>query len=578
LLLVNILVIFPVLLIGTIFSIFFISQNEQSALKKQIASIGRLTASYSTADLLFNDQETVQTTLANLDVFPNIAYACILDKSNQIIATYGNQNIDNDLLIDQTETNLFIDKNYIYRTPIIYKNNDLGTLVLVATTERLQSILRDLYIGIIIASIFSFLVLFGMSYWLQRFITRPISILVKLIERVVNTGNYSTRLRENRSNDEIGILYKDFNHLMEKIDSTTVSKNYVDSVLDSLAEMLLVIDENQNILTINDAVFTNTKFEASELIGQSVSVLLGERDTIINQLDDGKIIETRMKTKENRTIFISISVTPFINKLGENHQILSIRDITKQKSSEAEITEYYNALERTNKELEKLSYITSHDLKAPLRGIGSLVMMMEADIKEGEASEEEINDYFNLIRKRIKRMDGLINGILEYSKVGRGQVAKDTINLDEIVIEIIETVIPKDFEVVKSPNFPTIKFNKVQIYQLFQNLIGNAVKYNDKPKGKLELLWKDLGDKYQFIIKDNGPGIEPKYHSKVFEVFQMLQSRDRVESTGIGLSIVKKIVEQEKGYIYIESEKGKGVAFIMEFPKNEISEKLLFMK
>jgi signal transduction histidine kinase len=364
-------------------------------------------------------------------------------------------------------------------------------------------------------------------------------------------------------------LYKDFNHLMEKIDFTTVSKNYVDSVLDSLAEMVLVIDENQKILTINNAVVNYTKFDEADLISQNISTLLGDNKNFTTQLQDGKTIETTIKTKENKTIFVSILATYFINQAGQNSQILSIRDVSKQKASEAEISEYYNVLERTNKELEKLSYITSHDLKAPLRGIGSLLMMMEDDMEDEDTTEAEIKEYFTLMRKRINRMDGLINGILEYSKVGRGEVQKDIINLDEIIEEIIETVIPKDFEVIKSPNFPDVLFNKVQIYQLFQNLIGNAVKYNDKPKGKLEILWKDLGDKYQFIIKDNGPGIEPKYHSKVFEVFQMLQYRDKVESTGIGLSIVKKIIEQEKGQIYIESEKGKSVAFIMEFLKSQ---------
>jgi len=327
----------------------------------------------------------------------------------------------------------------------------------------------------------------------------------------------------------------------------------VDSVLDSLAEMLIVVDENHHILTINEAVINYTKFNSTDLLFQNISLLLGERERLVGKIEDGSMIESRIKTKENKSIPVSISVTDFINQSGQNHKILSIRDVTKQKAAETEINEYYNALERTNKELEKLSYITSHDLKAPLRGIGSLVMMMEDDMTEGEATQDEIKEYFKLMRKRIHRMDGLINGILEYSKVGRGEVEKSLIDLDETINEIIETVIPKDFEVVKTPNFPRVTFNKVQIFQLFQNLISNAVKYNDKPKGKLEILWKDLGEKYQFTIKDNGPGIEPKYHSKVFEVFQMLQSRDKVESTGIGLSIVKKIVEAYKGKISLES-------------------------
>jgi light-regulated signal transduction histidine kinase (bacteriophytochrome) len=206
-------------------------------------------------------------------------------------------------------------------------------------------------------------------------------------------------------------------------------------------------------------------------------------------------------------------------------------------------------------------------LKAPLRSIGSLIMMMKEDMESGEATSKDIDNYFNLMTKRTNRMYSLINGILEYSSIGRGKEDVGLIVLDQLLNEVIETVIPENFEIIKQVNFPSIHFNKIQLYQVFQNLISNAVKYNDKPVGKIELSWKDEGDKYYFEIKDNGPGIDPKYHVKVFEVFQMLQARDKVESTGIGLSIVKKIIERANGSITINSNVEEGVAFCFELPK-----------
>jgi PAS domain S-box-containing protein len=352
--------------------------------------------------------------------------------------------------------------------------------------------------------------------------------------------------------------------MMANIESTTVSKNYLDNVVDALAEMLLVLDENHKILSINKAVTEITGFELKDLYKESPSRILGNE--IINAVLSGTITESKLQNNQT-VIDISISVTSFINNDGLQRTVLSIRNITKQKEAEQVVREYYKVLEKTNKELEQLSYITSHDLKAPLRSIGSLIMMMKEDMESGEATSKDIDNYFNLMTKRTNRMYSLINGILEYSSIGRGKEDVGLIVLDQLLNEVIETVIPENFEIIKQVNFPSIHFNKIQLYQVFQNLISNAVKYNDKPVGKIELSWKDEGDKYYFEIKDNGPGIDPKYHVKVFEVFQMLQARDKVESTGIGLSIVKKIVERANGSITINSNVEEGVAFCFELPK-----------
>lgn len=565
LILINIIVIFPVLIIGTIVSIIFITNNEKYALKEQVGAISELTASYSVADIVFNDKEALDETLTKLNVFPSIVYACILNNDNEIIATYGEIQLNQDaskLILNKK--NRYTDGQLIYYNSIDYNNESMGTLVIVSDTLRLKELLANLYIGIIIGSIVAFLGLLIMSSRLQYFITKPISLLVSKIETVVKTGNYSIRIEDNPYDDEIGILNEDFNVLMNKIERTTVSKNYLDNVMDSLAEMLLVLDENGLIITINNAVTKFSNYQHVDLIGMSPVKIFGEELT--KKILSGEITETTFQSYDGKSIFVSISITYFTDQEGLKRTILSIRDISKQKEAEIAINDYYKKLERTNNELEKLSYITSHDLKAPLRAVGSLVTMMEQDINNGDASKEEIDEYFSIMRKRINRMNSLINGILEYSKIGRERGTDKPVDLNNLVTEVIDTVVPSSFEVTFVPNFPTLLFNQTQLYQLFQNLIGNAVKYNDKEVGKIDISYQTVNHKHQFRIKDNGIGIAPKYQSKVFEVFQMLQARDRMENTGIGLSIVKKIVEQSGGEVWIESEGNQGTTFIFELP------------
>jgi PAS domain S-box-containing protein len=559
------LAILPVILIATIVSIYWITENEKRSLQDEIVAISQLTTAYATPDLLFNDMDALSTTLESLNTFPNIVYACILNNDNKIIVTYGNDDVD--FIPTDLENKLILDKKNDKITnyqPIEYKGERLGTLVVISNISGLKTLLKNLYVSIFIGSAISFLLLLFMSSKLQKLITQPILKLVDIIDDVVKTANYKIRIEENSYKDEIGRLYKDFNLMMANIESTTVSKNYLDNVVDALAEMLLVLDENHKILSINKAVTEITGFELKDLYKESPSRILGNE--IINAVLSGTITESKLQNNQT-VIDISISVTSFINNDGLQRTVLSIRNITKQKEAEQVVREYYKVLEKTNKELEQLSYITSHDLKAPLRSIGSLIMMMKEDMESGEATSKDIDNYFNLMTKRTNRMYSLINGILEYSSIGRGKEDVGLIVLDQLLNEVIETVIPENFEIIKQVNFPSIHFNKIQLYQVFQNLISNTVKYNDKPVGKIELSWKDEGDKYYFEIKDNGPGIDPKYHVKVFEVFQMLQARDKVESTGIGLSIVKKIIERANGSITINSNVEEGVAFCFELPK-----------
>jgi len=221
---------------------------------------------------------------------------------------------------------------------------------------------------------------------------------------------------------------------------------------------------------------------------------------------------------------------------------------------------------QVNKELESFAYITSHDLKAPLRGIESLATWIEKDVQNKLTDESKEN--LLLLRTRVSRLSNLIQGILLYTRAGRIDLNVTTVSIKELLDEVIDTLNPpKTFTIHYSENLPTFTAAKVPLIQVFSNLISNSIKYNNSKKGHIEIGVKDAGEFYEFSVGDDGIGIEPEYHKKIFQLFQTLQSKDKIESTGIGLTIVKKIVELNHGKVSVISDKGKGATFCFTWPK-----------
>ncbi len=248
-----------------------------------------------------------------------------------------------------------------------------------------------------------------------------------------------------------------------------------------------------------------------------------------------------------------------------------IRDITKRKKIEQNQVELLQKLEKKNKELNDFAYIVSHDLKAPLRAIGSLTNWLMNDY--GEKFDKEGKQYIQLLIGRVTRMDNLIDGILQYSRIGKVKESEQEINLNSLLKEVIDSLAPSsNIEITFDNNLPTIEIGKISMVQIFQNLISNAINYMDKPKGKINIGSIEEENHWKFYVKDNGPGIEEKYFEKIFQIFQSLMARDQKESTGIGLAIVKKTVESYNGTVWVESKVGEGTTFYFTLPKSPISD------
>lgn len=213
-----------------------------------------------------------------------------------------------------------------------------------------------------------------------------------------------------------------------------------------------------------------------------------------------------------------------------------------------------------NSELRQFAHVVSHDLKAPLRAIGSLSSWIMEE--NHDRMTEDGKSQMGLLTGRVKRMNDLIEGILAYSKLGQKRELQGVIDLEQLVNDLLPNFTGHSNTKIEIMNsLPVVRGEPTRIMQLFQNLIGNAVKYMDKEEGWVRVgVTEDTGH-WKFYIQDNGPGIDPKYHEKIFQIFQTLQSRDDRESTGVGLSIVKKIVELHEGRVWVESELGVGTTF-----------------
>jgi len=287
------------------------------------------------------------------------------------------------------------------------------------------------------------------------------------------------------------------------------------------------------------------------------------------------VIQGQHRRKDGTAFFTETSLK-LVSQKKEDFIIAIARNVTERKQAEQRQAQLIKELEYTNQqvkdinqELKEFAYIVSHDLKAPLRGINAVVKWISTDY--ADKFDENGKKQLDSLSNRVVQMHNLIDGILQYSRVGRVEEKKVVVNLNKLVAEAIDMVAPpENITITVEHELPTIECEQTRFMQVFQNLLSNAVKYMDKPKGQIKVGCVEENGFWKFNITDNGLGIEEKDFERIFKIFQTVAPSDKFESTGIGLTVVKKIVELYKGKIWVESKVGEGTTFFFTFPKQEI--------
>jgi signal transduction histidine kinase len=232
-----------------------------------------------------------------------------------------------------------------------------------------------------------------------------------------------------------------------------------------------------------------------------------------------------------------------------------------------ELERLTRALEATNKELDQFAYAASHDLKAPLRGIRNLAQWIQDD--SGDSLSAEAKEHMRLMRDRVARMEALVDGMLAYARATKKQTSRESVDVGRLVREVVELLDPPARVTIHiDPGLPTVQAERIPLQQVVMNLLSNAIKHGRADSPTIEVGCADIADEHDFKVSDNGPGIPPDARDRIWEIFQTLESRDKVEGSGIGLAVVKRIVESQGGRAWVESVPGAGATFHFTWPKS----------
>lgn len=378
-------------------------------------------------------------------------------------------------------------------------------------------------------------------------------------------------------------------------------------IVESVPNGIVMTDEAGRIIFVNTSAGRMFGYKPSELVGRDIEILVPRRfsPTHVHYRDSflaspsarpmGKGRDLYALRKDGSEFPVEIGLNPVDTKDGR--VVLStVVDITERKELEdrvlsrteelarlndslrAEIRErelaeerqmeLLHSLEKVNSELKDFAHRVSHDLKAPLRAIGALADWLREDYSD--KLDESGVETLKLLKGRVVRMSNLIDGILSYTSAVREDVTLSHINMQELMDDVLGVLsVPEHINITFEPEVDEIYFDRTRLRQIFQNLLTNAIKYNDKAEGAITVTCGKNGDGYMFSVSDNGMGIEEKYFEKIFQMFQTLHHRDKSETAGIGLAIVKKILDNYNGRIWLESEPGEGSTFYFTIPEQD---------
>ena len=282
--------------------------------------------------------------------------------------------------------------------------------------------------------------------------------------------------------------------------------------------------------------------------------------------------ELQLRRKDGSKIYVSLNVTALRDEQGAIVRSRSSwRDITVRVRVEQQLAEKAKELSRSNEELERFAYVASHDLKEPLRMVASYLQLLER--RYGEKLDQDAKEFIEYAVNGATRMKRLINDLLAYSRVGTRGNPFEATNLNSVLSQVhvnLRATIEESGAIISQDEMPTIDVDESQMVQLFQNLLANAIKFRKEGEApQISIRANDIGNDWEFAVKDNGIGLDPQYKDRIFVIFQRLHTKEVYAGTGIGLAVSKRIVERHGGNIWVESKLGEGSTFYFSLPKRQ---------
>ncbi len=425
--------------------------------------------------------------------------------------------------------------------------------------------------------------------FLARRFTEPLQSLTAGADRI-GKGDLKTRISI-PGRDEFSHLAEVFNQMAAELQNTLTTlqqrEEHFRSIIENASDFISILDAEGVYLYASPSMGRILGYRPGDLIGRnSFDFIHADDRKDIKFLFDQRVksnakmspTEFRINHSDGTWRTMEAVTKNLLNHPAVGGFVVNSRDITKRKQALEALHQSHQELERrvqertaqlksTNRELKEFAFVVSHDLKAPLRAISQLTHWISEDY--ADAFDREGKEMMGLILNRVKRMDGFIEGVLSYSRIGRSKESVEILDLNVLVHELIESIMaPPHIHIGIENVLPVIQSDPIRMQQVFQNLLGNAITYMDKREGVVTVGCVDEGAHWKFSVSDNGPGIDRSYHVKIFQIFQTLAPRDKHESSGIGLTLVKKIIEQYGGSIWVASEPGKGSTFYFTLPNN----------
>ncbi|WP_145057375.1 sensor histidine kinase [Lignipirellula cremea] len=420
-----------------------------------------------------------------------------------------------------------------------------------------------------------------LSLLLTRMITRPLSKITRAALQFADNGAYSNSPPVN-ARDEIGQLASAFLTMAERVASREAR---IRAIVATAAEGIVTVDDDNRILSANLAA--EAIFETSNLVHRQLSEFISLRHESFSSdpasgataagHDGVRRLEVKGK-RHGKPFPLEIASSSFVAS-GRRLRTYVVRDISEAKATrealeqlnrelEQRVADRVAELQRTVQELDNFAYAASHDLKAPLRGIHALANWIEEDASE--ALPERSRKHLQTLLQRIGRMERLLDDLLTYSRVGRVNGSATRVPVRKLLDDVIDLQSPPPGFVFDLPEtMPVLLTEQAPLEQVFRNLISNAIKHHNRKDGRITIRCTDLGSAHEFHFQDDGPGIAPRFHEKIFQMFETLRPRDEVEGSGMGLALIRKIVENAGGQIRVESDLGAGTTFLFTWPKTE---------